>query len=58
MPKFHVWIAKGPWAASDDFDGPTKEEAKERAAAVYKDVSKDDLSAHPASECQSRGCNG
>lgn len=55
--RFHVWIARGDQCASDDFEGETKEAAKERAAEVYK-VPADRLAAHPTTECPSRGCNG
>lgn len=55
---FHVWIAKGPTAASDDFRGDDLADAKRQAAETYKDVPVENLAGHLASQCQSRGCNG
>lgn len=56
--KFHVYIARGPWAGGDDLEAPDKEAALDRGAELYKDTKREDLKAHPSIECNRRGCNG
>lgn len=55
MKRWHCYIAMGQWCAAADFDGPSKEEAKERAAKLWDEPVKH-IAAHPTNECRSRGC--
>lgn len=54
--RFHVWIARGPWAASAVFWARDEEDAKSRAAALWTRCQPADLACHLKSECARKGC--
>jgi len=57
VERVHVYIARGPNAASADFDAVDLDDAKEHASTLWDEPTKN-LTAHPTSECSKKGCTG